>query len=306
VTFRVRLRRTLLRATRGPVEPARTTTLPPVFVGGTGRSGTTVTGRLVGLHPSYHGITTEVRFLSAKGGLCDLVNGRTGMRKFDGRMRGRGFDPTETNGPHMVLEQAAIEAALDRLAHDVRIDPVAAGAAFAHRLLDPLAIAAGKPGWVEMTPGNSRVAPTLLRMFPDLRLIHTERDGRDIACSVVPLGWGPNDLDSALDWWAASLRKCRAGVAALPPGRALVLRMESLLVDDRDGEYARLLDFVGLTDDPAMRAYFEAQMTAERAHIGRWRTDVPADRLAAFEAHYTELAASLGEDVRAPGAAVSA
>jgi hypothetical protein len=305
VRLGARLRRTLLRVSKGPVEPARTTTLPPVFVGGTGRSGTTITGRLLGAHPSYHVIATEVRFLTEPGGMCDLVNGRTDLATFDDRMRHRGFDPSETTGPHVVLDEAAIEAALERLAKDLPIDPAAAGAAFTHRLLDPIATAAGKPGWVEMTPGNCRSAPTLRKLFPDLRLVHSERDGRDVACSVVPLGWGPDDLDSALDWWAASLRRARAGVAALPADRTLVVRMESLILSDRDREYARLLAFLGLDDDPAMRAYFEAAVTAERAHVGRWRTDVPADRLASFEAHYAALVTSLG-DVVAPGAAVTA
>ena len=301
-----RLRRTLLRASKGPVEPARTITLPPVFVGGTGRSGTTITGRLLGAHPSYHVIATEVRFLTEHGGLCDLVNGKTDLGTFDARMRSRGFDPSEETGPHVVLGQAAIEAALDRLAHDLPIDPVAAGAAFTHRLLDPIAAAAGKPGWVEMTPGNCRSAVALRKLFPDMRLIHSERDGRDVACSVVPLGWGPDDLDAALDWWGASLRRARAGVAALPADRTLVVRMESLIVEARDREYARILAFLGFADDAAMQTYFETKVTAERAHIGRWRTDVPADRLEAFEAHYAALVDSLGEAAPAAGAAVPA
>ena len=157
----------------------------------------------------------------------------------------------------------------------------------------PLAEAAGSSGWVEMTPGNARVAPTLLRMFPDMRLVHSERDGRDVACSVVPLGWGPDDLDSALDWWAESLRQARIAVGRLPPGRAHVLRMEALVADDREREYTRLLTYLGLADDPAMRSYFAEHVSAERAHVGRWRTDVPRNRQAAFVAHYQGLLGAL-------------
>ena len=78
------------------------------------------------------------------------------------------------------------------------------------------------------------------------------------------------------------------------------------MVDDRAGEYDRLLAFLGLADDAAVRTYFDERVTADRAHIGRWRTDVPADRLAAFEARYETLAARLGESEAIVGDAVTA
>jgi hypothetical protein len=42
-----------------------------------------------------------------------------------------------------------------------------------------------------------------------------------------------------------------------------------------------------------MRMLFENDVTPAKAHIGRWRDDVPPDRLAAFEAHHERLAAKL-------------
>jgi hypothetical protein len=293
VSLRARLCRTLDRVTQRTVDSAVTTTLPPVFVGGTGRSGTTITGRLIGAHPAYHVIPREIRFLTDPGGLCDVVEGETTARRFDARMRRGGFDGSDHSGPHSVLDHAAIEDALDRLRSDARVDRLAAASAFVHRLLGPLAEAAGSSGWVEMTPGNARVAPTLFRLFSDVRLIHSERDGRDVACSVVPLAWGPDDLDAALEWWAESLRRARTAIGRLPPRTAHVLRLEALVADDREREYERLLTYLGLADDPAMRRYFAEHVSAERAHVGRWRTDVPRDRQAAFGDHYQKLLGAL-------------
>ncbi len=99
----------------------------------------------------------------------------------------------------------------------------------------------------------------LLELFPEMRLVHSVRDGRDVACSVVPMRWGPTDIDEALDWWA---RKVEAGFAAcdaLPADRLLVMQMESLVEAERDREYARLLAFLGLEDDAAMREYFDSR-----------------------------------------------
>ncbi len=138
-------------------------------------------------------------------------------------------------------------------------------------------------------------AQTLGRLFPEMKLIHSVRDGRDVACSVVPLPWGPTDVDEALDWWARKLERAFAACDPLPEDRVCVVQMEDLLTRDRDQQYARLLTFLDVEDAPAMRAYFDASLTPERAHIGRWRQDVPAERLPAFDAHYQRLAAGLRE-----------
>ena len=71
------------------------------------------------------------------------------------------------------------------------------------------------------------------------------------------------------------------------------MQMESLVEWERDREYARLLAFLGLLDDTGMRDYFSSLVTPQRAHIGRWRDDVPAERLARFEAHHRRLAEGL-------------
>lgn len=45
----------------------------PVFVGGTGRSGTTIIARLLGLHPEIYTFPIETRFMVDPGGLVDLI-----------------------------------------------------------------------------------------------------------------------------------------------------------------------------------------------------------------------------------------
>jgi hypothetical protein len=265
----------------------------PVFVGGTGRSGTTIVARLLGAHPDFHMIPIEVRFIVEAGGLCDVVASGAGVREFRRRMLGRWFyreaaDGT-TRGLHKLMDRERIEDAVRVFERRLGSDPWLAGGEFVHRLLDPLAAAAGARGWIEMTPPNARVAPTLLRLFPDMRLIHSVRDGRDVACSIAPLIWGPNDVDEALDWWAEQLEQAFAACESLPPDRVLTVQMEDLVLHERAQEYARLLAFLGLDDDPAMRAFFASGVSAERAHIGRWAEQVPADRRPAFEAHHRRL-----------------
>ena len=275
------------------IDHATTLPRPPLLVGGTGRSGTTVLGRLLGEHPDYHMIGTEVRFITAPGGLIDLAEARTNLPEFRTRILGEWFVRGPRKGLHVITEREAIEALFPALAADLRGDRWQAARRFAHGVLDPLAVAAGASGWVEISPDNMRRPSALLRMFPTGRLVHTIRDGRDVACSVVRLKWGPTDDEDALEWWAVKLDESLRHARRLPDGLLHTLYMEDLTVFRREPEYAALLAFAGLDDDPALRAYFNGSMTADRAHIGRWRTDVPAERRDRFEAHYRRLAKGL-------------
>ena len=275
--------------------PAATpvTLMPPVFIGGTGRSGTTATARLLGAHPACHNIPVELRFITDPGGLCDLAHGRTTFNDFRQKVLHHWFYRElangETRGAHRILDRSRIEGALPALRDGLRRDPWQATGAFVHELLDPLAVAVGAERWVEMTPPNARSAPDLLRMFPDMKIIHSVRDGRDVACSVAPLHWGPSTPDEALDWWADSLEEAFAACDLLPPDRVLVVHLEKLVGPDRMAELARICAFVEIDLHPTLRGYFEANVTAQRAHLGRWMDEVPPDRRAAFEARYETL-----------------
>jgi Sulfotransferase family len=273
--------------------------MPPIFVGGTGRSGTTVTARLLGAHGACHEIPIEVRFITDPGGLCDLAEGRTTLPRFRKRLLNhwhhRRLANGEERGLYRVLERSELEAALPALRADLGRDPWRATGLFVHRLFDPMATAAGSSRWIEMTPPNVQVAPALLRMFPDMHLIHCVRDGRDVACSVAPLTWGPSTPEAALTWWAESLEEAFAACDALPTDRVLTVRLEDLVGGDREGELARLCAFVGLDADDDMRDYFESQVTAQRAHIGRWLEDIPDDRRSAFDDQYQALVHRLRE-----------
>ena len=264
-----------------------------VFVGGTGRSGTTVLGHLIGAHPDYAVIPSESKFITGPGGLCDLASGKTTLPAFEALLLGRRLRTRFGRGLHTIVDPAAVESALPDLRARLRSEPWAAAAEFAHRLLDPIAIAADARAWVDQNPGNVFRGRELLRMFPNMRLVHSVRDGRDVSASVTPLPWGPDDLDEALDWWAHRVERAFAACERVPPERVLVVQMEELVAGGREREYARLLAFLGLDDDPSIRAFFEDHFTEAQSHIGRWRQDVPGERMAAFEAHHERLATAL-------------
>ena len=283
------------RPPRLPEWSGTTTTLPPIIVGGTGRSGTSVTARLLGNDPDYYLIPFEVKFISDRGGLTELIAGRTSIANFERRLLGSWFRRTHDRGLHQITDRETIRAAVRELNADLKGDAVLAARRFTHRLLDPPTLAAGKQGWIENTPNTIRAARLLTQILPEARLVHMVRDGRDVACSVTYRRWGPTDVDGGLRWWASHLERSFEESAAVGEERVLALRMESLMSYDREANFCRMLDFLGLRDEGAVRTYFEEQVSGERAHIGRWRKDIQPEAQAAFLAAYREASAGLSE-----------
>ena len=48
----------------------------------------------------------------------------------------------------------------------------------------------------------------------------------------------------------------------MPPGTFITVHLEELVRDDREGTYGRLLTALGIEDEPAMRAFFDAESPA--------------------------------------------
>ena len=101
------------------------------------------------------------------------------------------------------------------------------------------------------------------------------------SCGSVTTKWSGR-CESCGEWNTITEE---AGAAPGPAG--------AMLSRGQGGKKGRLLEFTGLTEDPAVRAFFESETPADRAHAGRWRSGVPPERLAAFEEHHDRLAADL-------------
>ena len=68
-------------------------------------------------------------------------------------------------------------------------------------------------------------------------------------------------------------------------------RIEDLVVRNRDKSYENILNFLQLEDAPKLRQYFQEQMSTERLHIGRWRSEVKEPER--FDATYRSLCEKL-------------
>jgi len=252
----------------------------PIFVGGVGRSGTHPMGRLIAADPRYHWIRTEVRFHASAGGLADLCAGRTTMDAFLERMRGvwwkRGA--RQNQGLQRIVEAEAYEAALREFEAAFAADPLEASRRLIRTLLDPAAAAAGKPAWVEITGQVIEQGPFLLRLFPNAKFINMVRDGRAVVAGSLKKVDLTDDPMRALAKWEEMVRAAEEGMRGMPRERVLTVHLDDLTALDRDNTFRRLVEFLEIEDPSHMRRYFDAEISAERANVGRWRERMaPAD-----------------------------
>ena len=195
-----------------------------LFVGGTGRSGTHVVAKLVGRHSRYEKVGNEVRFHCDPGGFPDLLAGAVTPDEFVAKVRGtwwRRVQTLQVRGLHRTVPRQRFDAAVDEFRASYEASPVAACRKLFLDLLGPLAERAGKPGLVEMSCDNVAQGPTLLRIFPEARFIHSVRDGRDAASSRVAKGRGvvyPRNAEQGIEWWEGQAEADRHRCGRDPAG----------------------------------------------------------------------------------------
>ncbi len=170
------------------------------------------------------------------------------------------------------VRRDSLEAALRRFQTRAEDDPLAAGRELMQELFGGYAREQERRGWVEMTPINAMWgAPHLARLFPELRFLNVTRDGRDVASSLISVGWASDPL-RALGWWEERMLRGHEQCRALPAGSLLTVRFERLLVEDREAGLQELLAFMEWEPEPSLHRFFIRRMPVEDAHVGRWKS----------------------------------
>jgi hypothetical protein len=276
----------------------------PVFVGGTGRSGTTIAGRLLGHHRELRATNPrELRFIASRGGVADAYAGLVAPQQVVDALWEHWYVRVKPSGARSGLfrrlDEKHMREACDDYVAGFADDPYAASRHFAEAIVGsgPESGARGevssKSRWVDTTPANARSADRVLALFPDGVVVHMMRDGRDVAASFVSKPFGPTDVFAALDAWRDRMVEAHRAEASCPPGRFLQVDLHELSVTHRDETLAALLDGIGAPSDRRMKEWFDGHVLPQQAHIGRWRRDYDESTAARIDARYDEILAEL-------------
>ena len=146
----------------------------------------------------------------------------------------------------------------------------------------------GKERFGDKTPAYLHAVDELLAVWPDARIVVLVRDARDVALSIVPLPFGPNNAWAAGRWWADGVRR---GLDAerRHPEQVLTLRYEELVADP-EAQVRRVCARLGLgynsemlaieRSDPAKIVQDQASWFTRisagitTAAVGKWQTEL--------------------------------
>lgn len=257
----------------------------PIFVGGAGRSGTTLLRVILDSHRNI-ACGPELKVIPA---LCLL------------------WQDFQTSQAPPLREYLLTP-------HDVN----AAFSQMIRSLLEKYLQHSGKGRVAEKSPNNVYFFEHLNHLFPESPLIHVIRDGRDVVCSLLTMNWFnaktrervdyTTDARKAAEYWANSVRAGQTAARQKPAvaRRYMELRYESL-VTDPEPTLRQLFAFLGEPWDPAALRYHEqgrnlagessaGQVSKElyTTAIGRWQKDLNLKDKAAIKDVAGDLLVALG------------
>ena len=276
----------------------------PLFTGGSGRSGTTILINLLKNHPLVHAsLPREIKYLTSRFGLIDLNFGRPfryeedlkgvrnnivanifnllGKKKLDHfliYLTNTWWSEIGKKGKPRGLVQGISKeqlcTAVEKFEKYYVVDKMRASRAFFYEISKAQISKHKVKYFADSTPVNMMQSDLLYKIFPDGKFINIIRDGRDVAFSVSKEKWGPNNPYKALDWWANRIKVANQSLKKVRNSDQMQLRLEDLIVNNRNAEYQRVLNFLEIEDHDLTREYFETQMLPEHMSKGEWQQEV--------------------------------
>ncbi|TAM61120.1 MAG: sulfotransferase [Rhodanobacter sp.] len=122
----------------------------------------------------------------------------------------------------------------------------------------------------------------LSRHFPDCRIVHVVRDGRDCALSHKHVRWGHQNTYAAAVHWRDYLLRARTDAQSMP-GRYLEINYEDLL-SKPESSIALLEKFItGASAGPVTGRFMRDAQRLKPEKIARWRQAMTPHAQAIFE-----------------------
>jgi len=174
----------------------------------------------------------------------------------------------------------------------------------------------GKRMWGDKNTGTLVALDVLNREFPECRIVHLLRDGRDCALSHMSKEYVygyENVLRAAIEW-REQTTLCRKMGAMLPPSRYLEIRYEDLILTP-EPTLRNVCAFLGVPYAPQMleyHAHVSENVPAEKrglwplldkppvaSNVFKWKTGMTAVDRAVFERNAGVLLNELGYETLA-------
>ena len=208
-----------------------TTADAPLFVVGSGRSGTSLLRAMLNAHPNLH-LTHEASFYLDPRGNSLAGDGRAWFERY----------AQTFSFAFLGVARSEVTEELDDLPTPTRRDAVAA-------VMRAAARQRGKARFGDKTPAHAQQLATIAAEFPGARIVHVVRDPRGVVASLAAMPWATSS--HGLNAFFAAQQVKAVGRFAAAGGAVCTVRLEDLVVRPEE-EMRRVLAFVGEDWDPAV------------------------------------------------------
>ncbi len=271
---------------------------PYVFIGGCPRSGTTLLQRMLDNHPDL-AVANDTHFIprALRKSAPELVNAA---------LNGELIPLTDQLVSSVWEYHRFYRLGLSRTQFVAAAENTHSYQALVSRLFDQFALHRGKPLAGEKTPDYIREMPLLHGLFPQARLVHIVRDGRDVALSLKDWAtphkgpgrltmWDVDPLAVAALWWNEFVEV--TGDVDQMAGIIYLMKYEQL-VDDAAEQLSGLCQFLGLSYSEKMSEFHAGKQPEPKSSQGLsaksqwlpatkglrdWRTQLSQEDIAVFE-----------------------
>lgn len=268
----------------------------PVFVVGSGRSGTTMTASLLNRLSGVH-IAKETGYVGQNAHLLRDISNSASLHRL-----------VDIVNSWLVIEQWTTRVTVDGFHSFCERFGLQGAAAFLHyvwQLESPVP-------WDQLefigdnTPSYVLSIPFLQEIFPNARFIHLVRDPRDVICSIVKMRFGADDLEAAAVEWHGTIGCWMMGERHIEASNRIECRYEDLCRSTESSleRLAKFLERNKTQADSALAAHANAAAAGESlfsrvselphhrnltqpisvGSIGRYRSELNESQLRTVEA----------------------
>lgn len=269
------------------MSPPAPSSAGPVFIVGAPRSGTTMLQYILDDLPNLSMPTGESHFivpLYRNQAAYPDIDTPAGMRRLLQTLHDFNAEFLDTDLHGVKFDVDALAAAFQDEGRSSVRDVISG--IFEHN-----ARGMGKTRWGDKTPYYALHLDKLIAWWPDARIIHLVRDGRDVALSLFGRrhDFSAYNIYYAAQYWQKYVDVCREQGRQLPAGHYLELRYEDVL-NDKEAAMHTVCAFLGerppIADAGALAAQSDVirqLKTVKQDNQGKWRRALSAWQIRVFE-----------------------